>query len=158
MKRLKRTVSTNKQIERVLYFNPIIVYKRIKKRLNPYKRKHNSREIGVKYMFPSIKGYCACGCKRRLKGKQRKWASKQCSDFAYNVYSIFAGHVKTIRYYMNIYQNGNCNICKEKLGSYKECDHILPVYKGGGGCWLDNYQLIHKECHLEKTKEDLKKE
>ena len=33
-------------------------------------------------------------------------------------------------------------------------EHIIPVHKGGGGCWLGNYQLLCEDCHKEKTKLD----
>lgn len=33
-------------------------------------------------------------------------------------------------------------------------EHIVPVHKGGGGCWLGNYQLMCESCHKEKTKVD----
>lgn len=33
-------------------------------------------------------------------------------------------------------------------------EHITPVHKGGGGCWLGNYQLLCEDCHKEKTKLD----
>jgi len=35
-------------------------------------------------------------------------------------------------------------------------DHKIPVHKGGGGCWLDNYQLLCDDCHKDKTKKDNK--
>lgn len=33
-------------------------------------------------------------------------------------------------------------------------EHITPVHKGGGGCWLGNYQLLCEDCHKQKTKND----
>lgn len=35
-------------------------------------------------------------------------------------------------------------------------EHIVPVHKGGGGCWLSNYQFLCESCHKEKTKRDKK--
>lgn len=35
-------------------------------------------------------------------------------------------------------------------------EHIVPVHKGGGGCWLSNYQLLCEDCHKIKTKNDRK--
>lgn len=54
-------------------------------------------------------------------------------------------------------QEGRCNWCgltfqeEDRL----EKDHILPV-KAGGKNTKDNLQLLHKHCHDEKTKNDLK--
>ena len=54
-------------------------------------------------------------------------------------------------------QKGKCNWCKlpfqeeEKL----EEDHIIPV-KAGGSNKRENFQLLHRHCHDEKTRDDLK--
>jgi 5-methylcytosine-specific restriction endonuclease McrA len=37
-----------------------------------------------------------------------------------------------------------------------EVDHILPVWKGGGGCGLDNLQTLCVPCHRQVTKEQSK--
>ena len=54
-------------------------------------------------------------------------------------------------------QEGKCNWCK--LPFTEDClierDHIIPQ-KGGGHKFKDNIQLLHKHCHDEKTKDDLK--
>lgn len=59
----------------------------------------------------------------------------------------------------NLYnrQQGKCSACKRKFhnGDHMEVDHIVPRSKGG----LDHYnnlQLLHKQCHIEKTRIDLK--
>lgn len=41
-------------------------------------------------------------------------------------------------------------------GHLWEMDHIVPVYKGGGSCGLDNLTTLCLGCHKEKTKKDLK--
>nr|QWL15280.1 HNH endonuclease [Ulva lacinulata] len=55
-------------------------------------------------------------------------------------------------------QNGKCATCKRKfqLGDNIEVDHIIPRSKGG----LDRYenlQLLHRQCHTNKTAKDLKR-
>lgn len=40
------------------------------------------------------------------------------------------------------------------MASKIHLDHTLPVKKGGGGCWLSNYQLLCEECHKIKTKQE----
>lgn len=40
------------------------------------------------------------------------------------------------------------------MASKIHLDHIIPVHKGGGGCWLSNYQLLCETCHREKTKQE----
>lgn len=53
-------------------------------------------------------------------------------------------------------QLGKCLACKKKfqLEDIMEVDHIIPRSKGG----LDKYsnlQLLHRQCHIEKTAKDL---
>lgn len=54
-------------------------------------------------------------------------------------------------------QKGKCRICKGKfqMGDQMEVDHIIPVSKGGKDEYL-NLQLLHRQCHVMKTAEDLK--
>lgn len=40
------------------------------------------------------------------------------------------------------------------MASKIHLDHIIPVHKGGGGCWLNNYQLLCEECHKIKSNQD----
>lgn len=42
-----------------------------------------------------------------------------------------------------------CNSSK-----HVKLDHIVPVKFGGGGCWLNNYQLLCHNCHVQKTNLD----
>nr|BBE21018.1 HNH endonuclease [Ulva ohnoi] len=54
-------------------------------------------------------------------------------------------------------QKGKCAACKEKfqIGDTMEVDHIKPRSQGG----LDQYknlQLLHKQCHINKTLIDIK--
>ena len=54
-------------------------------------------------------------------------------------------------------QKGICPICQKKftIGNIMEVDHILPKRKGGKDTY-QNLQLIHRHCHVLKTKQDLK--
>nr|AZJ16669.1 putative intron-encoded reverse transcriptase [Seminavis robusta] len=54
-------------------------------------------------------------------------------------------------------QKGNCNACKKKfqMGDITEVDQIKPRSQGG----LDQYnnlQLLHRQCHVNKTSIDLR--
>lgn len=57
-------------------------------------------------------------------------------------------------------QNHSCNWCKKSFTEFDssnwEVDHIIPKVKGGKDSY-DNLQLLHKYCHIEKTRGDLKK-
>lgn len=150
--------------ERVLNFNPKEVYKRIT--IDPYKRQQG---IKIASMFPqSDKKLCSCGCGRKLKGKQRRWATEDCQKFAYHVNFIINGDTTCIKRYLEIYFGqwackgcGTMNIYQEyKNGMIVDgihIDHILAVTNGGGGCWLSNYQLLCVTCHKEKTRKDVRK-
>lgn len=54
-------------------------------------------------------------------------------------------------------QKGKCNWCDIPiiLNDIVEVDHIIPISQGGKDIYK-NYQLLHKHCHIEKTKSDLK--
>ena len=54
-------------------------------------------------------------------------------------------------------QNGKCNWCGLPFqeGDVIEDDHII-ARKAGGNNSLNNRQLLHKHCHDEKTRDDLK--
>jgi RNA-directed DNA polymerase len=55
-------------------------------------------------------------------------------------------------------QLGKCSTCKRKfqLGDNMEVDHIKPRSIGGLDRY-DNLQLLHRQCHIEKTAKDLGK-
>jgi len=52
-------------------------------------------------------------------------------------------------------QNFRCEYCKESfyLGERLEIDHIIPKSKGGTN-YYDNLQLLHRICHVVKTRDD----
>lgn len=68
-------------------------------------------------------------------------------------YSSLSTRVKTLLKC----QNGKCKACKKEfiIGDKMEVDHIIPRSKGG----LDQYnnlQLLHRQCHINKTSLDLR--
>lgn len=54
------------------------------------------------------------------------------------------------------HQNGKCKICHEAFTptDIMEVDHIQPISKGGHDIY-NNLQLLHRHCHVRKTKQDL---
>ena len=54
-------------------------------------------------------------------------------------------------------QKGQCNWCNLTFqeGDLIENDHVIPL-KAGGNKSTENQQLLHRHCHDEKTREDLK--
>ena len=39
-------------------------------------------------------------------------------------------------------------------GSLWQADHVVPVWRGGGLCGLENLQTLCSACHSEKTKKE----
>ena len=154
----------SKHQKRILDFNPKEIYDKIQ--IDKYSR---VQSISITKMFPKQENkICSCGCGQKLEGRRSVWATDSCMRFAQSVWGIINGHSETISFYLRkMFPQWAC--CKCGLtDSYKEFknglnvneihkDHIVAVVNGGGGCWLDNYQLLCKECHKEKTKIDLKK-
>jgi 5-methylcytosine-specific restriction endonuclease McrA len=141
--------------KRVFFFNPSKIYEKINdlNLLNPYQR-HCS--VSMNHLFENDGNKCACGCGKELTGRQKRWASKSCNDFAFAVFSIISGNVNVLRNYRSIFIGGvKCEICND-VPKYEavELDHIYPVKFGGGGGWLSNYQFKCKKCHREKTNKD----
>jgi len=110
-------------------------------------------QIGLKLkdLFPERNdGICACGCNQRLTGKKKRWASSNCQDKAVTDFLTVKGDSFTIRSLLFNLDQGYCQHC----GVYSEnweADHILPVHKGGGGCYLENFQTLCKDCHKLKN-------
>lgn len=101
-------------------------------------------------IYPSINGYCACGCGSALNSKQRKWASISCRDNAFNNFSVIKGDSQSIRYQLYSVDQGACRSCGE-ITEHWQADHIIPVCKGGGGLDINNFQTLCLDCHKEKT-------
>jgi RNA-directed DNA polymerase len=56
-------------------------------------------------------------------------------------------------------QGGKCTICGETFTTFDvgewEMDHVIPRSVGGSGSY-SNLQLVHKACHIHKTRMDPK--
>lgn len=67
-------------------------------------------------------------------------------------YGIYSTRVKNLLRK----QQGKCSICKELFTptDIMEVDHIIPKFKGGMDV-SNNLQLLHRQCHVNKTKIDL---
>lgn len=78
------------------------------------------------------------------------WASRTVKELPYPI---------RIRKLL-IQQKETCPICKYKFTVFDcsswEVDHILPKFVGGKDTY-ENLQLLHIDCHLNKTKEDVLK-
>lgn len=147
-------------LQRLFEYNPIELYKRINEAdiLSPYMR---ACPVSMVFLFPKKKGVCSCGCGVKLVGRQRKWASKDCTTFAGYVFDIISGKVSTIKHLLFWYYGGYiCKVCGQHNHPENpiELDHIHPVYKGGGGGWLSNYDFKCRACHRVKTNKDLNKD
>lgn len=145
--------------ERVILFDPSGVYSRIS--INKYERYQSG--LSLCDMFPALDGICACGCKKELSGRRKKWATDDCSSFAFGVFSIIRGGTDYVRRLMQGYLEYKCCKCgcenyiieaPNSIFSGLQVDHILAVQNGGGGCWLGNYQFICHRCHSVKTTGD----
>lgn len=148
---------------KVLFLDPKPIYDRIK--VNHFSR---IQSVSIGDMFPLNGNLCGCGCGAELTGRKRRWATDGCKYFAQAVWGIINGHSEIISSYLRLYNGTIACIECGLTDSYKEYknglgvsaihkDHIVPVFKGGGGCWLSNYQYLCDTCHKTKTKTDLKK-
>jgi RNA-directed DNA polymerase len=54
-------------------------------------------------------------------------------------------------------QKMKCTMCNKPFTSFDrlEVDHIIPLHKGGKDGY-GNLQLLHRQCHIKKTADDLK--
>ena len=162
-------------MQRVMFFDPKEVYKRIENFIN-HNHRHQTK-IHAGNIFPKLDSpFCDCGCYKELKGRRTRWATHDCSQFVNGVLQIIIGYTDSIYRYLAKYHGECCSVCKRNNGqiynqdikhlpSYHHqhkvrvlnVDHILAVTNGGGGGWLTNYQLLCYKCHIVKTKQDLKK-
>lgn len=137
-------------IRRVLVFDPYEVYDRVT--INPFTRHQRCSDVNTTALFPKLFGVCSCGCGKLLIGKRTKWASGVCHTFAHYVSQVISGHVLYIKRLVLTYHDYKCARCGNSDNI--QIDHIIPVYAGGGGCWLNNYQPLCTKCHKIKTRND----
>jgi 5-methylcytosine-specific restriction endonuclease McrA len=103
--------------------------------------------LTLNFLFPQKdKSLCACGCNKPLRGRKTRWASKHCQNLAVATFYIVKGDISFIRKELFKRDKGICSNCGKKSSDW-DADHILPVYLGGGGCELDNFQTLCKRCH-----------
>lgn len=153
---------------RLISLNPEPFYKRIYDNLPYFSHFKRFNTLKMEVLFPQYdKQLCACGCGNLLSGRQRRWADKDCTRFAMQVFDVICGKSDSITKYLWDIKGYDCELCgidyhkahelyykPTKSGivnSQIHLDHILPVHQGGGGCWLGNYQFLCVGCHREKT-------
>jgi len=130
----------------------------------------------VEHVYPpQPKGHCLCGCGQRLPPRRRKWASDACIAVAVRRYEILKGDIHVIRMALRERDLAVCVRCFRQcevlacwwplngyLGSltgvYRretlipwEAHHVVPVVEGGGGCDLEGYQTLCRDCHHLET-------
>lgn len=117
-------------------------------KLDPHKRFQSN--LKTKDVFPiRMDKLCACGCGRTRPGLRRRWATEDCNARALRTMHVLHADGPTIGYYLEDLHGSQCAEC-EGSGPF-DVDHIIEVADGGGGRWLDNYQLLCHECHVKKT-------
>lgn len=136
--------------KRVLFFDPAPIYRT--QPVNVYKRVQASLEFS-KLFPPKLDKTCACGCGLPLNGRRTRWATRACAVFAITIWEIIDGRQATIRKFLKMYHSGwKCALCNTP--NQVRVYHIIPVKHGGGGCWVNNYQLLCHNCHVQKTNTD----
>lgn len=94
--------------------------------------------------------------------KSRKWVKIRGDYSPFNGDNLYWGKRTINKGTWNIRQRnliksqkGFCPYCKTRflIDSVVEVDHIIPSSKGGKDVYL-NLQLLHKHCHILKTRED----
>lgn len=114
----------NKRYHKILTFNPKEVYKVLKAKVNPFKRKNR---ISTAEVFKNINGLCACGCGKKLQGRRRRWATDDCSKFTFLVISIINGDTSVIRpIIVELYGGEKCLKCNRKDSDF---ERILDLPK-----------------------------
>lgn len=144
----------NKIHLRVIQTDPRTIYSRNFPLFDPYAR---SQKISIASLFPNTEpNKCACGCGLPLTGKRTRWATDDCSKYAGLVHRLICSASNDdIRIMLLDYYGSKCNSCGNESTGFA-VDHKLAVCNGGGGSWLSNYQLLCDECHVLKTKEDIR--
>lgn len=149
----------------VLELYDLTKWKELVKRkiVNPYSRRQP--KLTAHHITPKKNdGYCDCLCGRKLKGRQSRWATKECSQSTYKLYDILQSQSKVIKPLLREQDGACCRSCGIMENTFVlgevtdlEVDHILAICKGGGGLGLWNFQLLCKDCHKDKTKIDIQK-
>lgn len=120
-------------------------------KVNPYRRYQTG--LVISDIFPNTQGICACGCGRKLEGRQKRWSSKDCERTALTYFLIIKGDTQTIRSELYKRDAGICAQCGDR--SQWHAHHILPVAQGGSATDLDNFATLCIQCHKANTVHDL---
>lgn len=151
-------------IDKILLVDPEVYYTRFT--VNTFTR---SQKVGFAELFPPLAPLCSCGCGVELKGRQTRWSKTSCAWLPSKIFDTIQGNLQTV-YAIIVRRDGaKCRKCEKteeelirdlggkvftRYNRMLAVDHILAVCNGGGGCWLDNYQLLCDACHNIKTQED----
>lgn len=152
-------------IARIIAYDPAPLYERIGAQLEARKRIQTKANLSMELLFPKKgDGCCDCGCGIGLTGRQRRWASVNCGEFAWWVYAVIAGRRRELSACLKAYYGTACAVCgdipmkqkprRKKLSTAIEWDHVIPVHRGGGACWLGNWMPLCASCHKAKTTRD----
>lgn len=144
----KELVNVKSHQRRIVLFDPTEVYSHIT--INKFERFQN---ISIEDIFPIRDEVCNCGCGLILEGRRFRWATEECKLFAQGVWGIIKGHPGFYKYSLMAYHE-EWKCCRCGNNGDVQMDHIVPIMKGGGGCWLSNFQLLCKRCHKFKTSKD----
>jgi len=146
-------------VKRILFYDPKQQFENIKLLGDSFKRHQISKiNFNMLDLFPSLPNkLCSCGCGNELIGKRRRWATKECEKFGFYVFSILCGRLHEIRICLRSYYGGDVCVDCGSTNCGIEIDHIIPVHKGGGCCWLSNLKPLCIDCHKNKTKNDKNK-
>lgn len=118
-------------------------------KIDKYKRYQKS--LRIEHLYPLKEdGLCRCGCGNKVIKPRRVWANDKCAKKALHNFFVVKGDVTSIRILLNKRDNGICANCGDRTDDW-QADHIIEVRDGGGGCGLDNFQTLCKDCHKEKT-------
>jgi hypothetical protein len=110
--------------------------------------------LALHHVFPlTSAGICACGCGHQLPSRRKRWFSDDCRTDAYIKFAILKGDNQVIRSQLYARDMGACVQCGEITLNW-QADHIKPVYQGGGGCDLSNFQTLCLDCHQKKSHAD----
>jgi 5-methylcytosine-specific restriction endonuclease McrA len=100
---------------------------------------------------PHQNGRCIY-CGKKLKGRQKSWC---CSSHAGNYYYLWS--IEGFRDRHRLINGNTCEKCFAFTGFWGEegeLDHIIPVALGGLNVDY-NFQWLCRECHRQKTNEDM---
>lgn len=150
---------------RVLRTDPAELFRNASTVLDCFKRQQGisaklQEPFRMNTLFPKPgNGKCSCGCGEVLTGRKTRWYSEDCQAYAVHCYWILYGNRDIILDYLVNYYGKCCLGCgqvyEDIFGADVHVDHIIPVYRGGGACWLSNYQVLCKDCHKSKTRLDM---